>query len=222
MLSNHLMLWCLILLFPSTFPESGSFPMSWLFASGDKNIGASASASVLPIRIQDWFPLWLTGLISLLSRGLFKSLLQHYNSKASDIFLAQCIMWRYLKGIMWRGFPDSSAGKESACNVRDLGLIPGLGRSAGVGPLQYSCLENRQEFHRQWSLVSYSSWGHKELDTIEHTHVMWRASRDWSNFLKIFSCAFFNMIENSLKNHWGRYYQLSTQYSFFPCFSAEP
>ena len=85
MLSNHLILWCLILLFPSTFPASGSFPMSWLFASGDQNIGASASASVLPMSIQDWFPLWLTGLISLLSKGLFKSLLQHH-SLASPFF----------------------------------------------------------------------------------------------------------------------------------------
>ena len=43
------------------------------------------------------------------------------------------------------GFPDSSVGKESACNAGDLGSIPGLGRSPGEGnsdPLQYSCLEN--------------------------------------------------------------------------------
>ena len=43
------------------------------------------------------------------------------------------------------GFPHSSVGKESACNVGDLGLIPGLGRSPGAGngnPLQYSCLKN--------------------------------------------------------------------------------
>ena len=51
-------------------PASGSFPMSRLFASGDQSIGASASASVLPLNIQDWFPLGLTGLISLLPRGL--------------------------------------------------------------------------------------------------------------------------------------------------------
>ena len=55
---------------PSTFPESGSFPMNWLFALGGQSIGASASASVLPRNIQDWFPLRLTSLISLLSKGL--------------------------------------------------------------------------------------------------------------------------------------------------------
>ena len=51
-----------------SFPASGSFPMSQLFTSGGQSIGASAS--VLPTNIQDWFPLGLTGLISLQSKGL--------------------------------------------------------------------------------------------------------------------------------------------------------
>ena len=55
---------------PQSFPASGSFLMSQLFASGSQSIGASASASVLPMYIQDWFPLGLTGLISLQSKGL--------------------------------------------------------------------------------------------------------------------------------------------------------
>ena len=53
-----------------SFPASGSFPMNWLFASGGQSIGASTSVSVLPMNIQGWFPLGLTGLISLLSKGL--------------------------------------------------------------------------------------------------------------------------------------------------------
>ena len=57
---------------PQSFRASGSFPMSLLFASGGQSIGASAS--VLPVNIQGWLPLGLTGLISLLSKG-FKSLL---------------------------------------------------------------------------------------------------------------------------------------------------
>ena len=52
------------------FPASGSFPVSQFFASGGQSIGASASASVLPIDIQDWCPLGWTGLISLQSKGL--------------------------------------------------------------------------------------------------------------------------------------------------------
>ena len=53
-----------------SFPASGSFPVSWLFPSGGQSIGAPASASVLPMNIQGWFPLRLTDLISLLSKGL--------------------------------------------------------------------------------------------------------------------------------------------------------
>ena len=52
-----------------SFPVSGSFPMSWLLASGGQNIGNSALASVLPMNIQGWFSLGLTGLI-FLSKGL--------------------------------------------------------------------------------------------------------------------------------------------------------
>ena len=52
-----------------SFPASGSFPMSQFFTSGGQSIGASASASVLPMNIQALFPVWLTGLISLLPRG---------------------------------------------------------------------------------------------------------------------------------------------------------
>ena len=53
-----------------SFPASESFPMSQLFTLGDQSIGASVSASVLPMNIQDWFPLGWTGWISLLSKGL--------------------------------------------------------------------------------------------------------------------------------------------------------
>ena len=68
MFSNHFTLchpfsFCL-----QSFPASGSFPMSRLFASGGQSIGAAAS--VLPMNIQGWFPLRLTGLISLQSKGL--------------------------------------------------------------------------------------------------------------------------------------------------------
>ena len=52
-----------------SYQASGTFPMSWIFTSGGQSIGASTSVSVLPMSIQDWFPLGLTGLI-LLSKGL--------------------------------------------------------------------------------------------------------------------------------------------------------
>ena len=57
---------------PQYFPASGSFPTSQFFTSGGQSIRASASASLLPMNIQDWFPLGWTGLISLLSKRLLR------------------------------------------------------------------------------------------------------------------------------------------------------
>ena len=72
------------------------------------------------------------------------------------------------------GFPGVSDSKEFACNAEDLGLIPSLGKSPGGGhgkPFQYSCLENP---HEQRSLVGYSSWGCRELNTTERlSTVLW-------------------------------------------------
>ena len=77
--SNHLILFIPSFSCPQSLPASGSFPMSRLFPSGGQSIGASASASVLPMNIQGWFPLRLTSLISLLSRGS----LQYHKLKVS-------------------------------------------------------------------------------------------------------------------------------------------
>ena len=63
-----------------SFPASGSFPVSWLFTSGGQSIRDSASASVLPMNIQSWFPLGLTDLLAV--QGTLKSLLQHQSLKA--------------------------------------------------------------------------------------------------------------------------------------------
>ena len=75
--------------FPQSFPASGSFPVSQLFASGGQSIGASASASVLLENIQGWFSLGLTGLISLLSKGLSKvfssNSVQKYHKISAEI-----------------------------------------------------------------------------------------------------------------------------------------
>ena len=76
---------------PQSFPASESFPVSWLFASGGQGSWASASASVLSMTIQDWFPLGLTGLISLLAKGLSR-VLQHHTSKASILKRSAFVM----------------------------------------------------------------------------------------------------------------------------------
>ena len=68
--SNHLILCCYFSSHLQSFPAWGSFLNSQFFTSGGQSIGISASASILPMNIQDWFPLGLTGLISLISKGL--------------------------------------------------------------------------------------------------------------------------------------------------------
>ena len=75
--SNHLILCHPLILLPSIFPSIRVFLMSQLFTSGGQSIRASASSSVLPMNIQDWFPLGLTGLISL---GLRLSFFQNDHS----------------------------------------------------------------------------------------------------------------------------------------------
>ena len=87
--SNHLNLCCPLLqssISPSSIFPNESFQMSQFFTSGGQSTGVSASASVLPMNIQDWFPLGSTGLISLQSKGP-ENLLQHHSSKES---ILQC------------------------------------------------------------------------------------------------------------------------------------
>ena len=79
--SSHLILWCPFLLLPS-FLAWGIFPVSHLFTSDDQNTVTYASASVLPVNRQGWSPLRLTGMISLLSKGL------------SGVF-SHTTVWRY-------------------------------------------------------------------------------------------------------------------------------
>ena len=81
--------------------------MSQLFASGGQSIGVSASASVLPMNTQDWSPLGWTGWISLQSKGLSKSLLQHHSSKAS-------ILWHSCFFIVHLSHPYMTTGKTIA------------------------------------------------------------------------------------------------------------
>ena len=77
--------------------------MSQFFTSGGQSIGVSASASVLPVTIRDWFPLGWTGWISLQSKGLL-SLLQHHSSKAS-------VLWCSAFFIVQLSHPYMTTGK---------------------------------------------------------------------------------------------------------------
>ena len=75
-----------------SFPASGSFPMSQFFASGCQSIGASASASILPMNIQGWFPLGLTVLISLRSKGLSR-IFPTTTAQKPQFFSVQPSLW---------------------------------------------------------------------------------------------------------------------------------
>ena len=75
-----------------SFPASGSFPVSQFFTSGDQSIGASASTSVLPMNIQDWFPLILTSWISLQSKGLTR-VFSNTTFQKHQFFGAQLSLW---------------------------------------------------------------------------------------------------------------------------------
>ena len=84
-----------------SFPASGSFPMSQFFTSSGQSIGASPSASVLPMNIQDWFPLGWTGLVSLLSKGLSRvftntTIQKHQFFSAQLIFLLGIFQISYI------------------------------------------------------------------------------------------------------------------------------
>ena len=78
--------------YPQSFPASGSFPVSQLFTSGGQSIGASASASVLPMITRVWFPLRLTALISLQSKGLSR-VFSSTTVWKHQIFGAQPSLW---------------------------------------------------------------------------------------------------------------------------------
>ena len=90
--SNHLILCCPLLLLPSIFPASRSFPMNQFFTSSGQSIEASVSLSVLPMNIQDWFPLGLTGWISLLSKGLSRAFSSTTVQK-HQFFSTQLSLW---------------------------------------------------------------------------------------------------------------------------------
>jgi len=77
---------------PQSFPASESFQISQFFTSGGQNIGVSASASVLPMNIQDWFPLEWTGWISLQSKGLSR-LFSNTTVQKHQFFGVQPSLW---------------------------------------------------------------------------------------------------------------------------------
>ena len=117
--------------------------MSQFFASCGQSIGVLASASVLPMNIQDWSPLGWTGWISLQSKELLR-VFSNTTVQKHQFFDAHLSLLSN-SHIHTRLFPGGSDSKASAYNAGNPGSILGSGRSSGEGngnPLQYSCLEN--------------------------------------------------------------------------------
>ena len=101
-----------------SFPASGSFLKSWFFTSGGQSVGVSPSASVLPMNIQGWFPLILTGLISLQSKGLSRvfsntTVQQHQFFDAQPPFWSssQIRTWLLERPYFWLDRPLLADGK---------------------------------------------------------------------------------------------------------------
>ena len=90
--SSHLIHCYPLFFLPLSFPVSGSFPMSQFLTSGGQSIRASVSASLPLMNIQDWFPLGLTGLISLLSKGLSR-VFSSTTALKHQFFGAQLSLW---------------------------------------------------------------------------------------------------------------------------------
>ena len=140
-----------------SFPASGSFSKSQLFASVGRSIAVSASASVLPMNSQDWFPLRLTGLISLQSKG-FKNLL--HSSKASILRHSALFMVQL-------SHPHMTTGKTYHLAVIRLSPLPKASlegtqdvKTQETGPRKLRC---RPKERLQWDQTLASSYAKKSL-----------------------------------------------------------
>ena len=152
--SNHLTLCRPLLPSSSVFPSIRVFSMSQLFPSGGQSIGASAS--VLPMNFQGWFPLGLTGLTSLLSMGLSR-VFQHHSGRF------------VLTGQSWEGRAWPSAGCYRNCNRLFRLLGPSLLWRGSQVPAEVGPLESREHCLNVFGLfcfVLWNPWKHHILASI--------------------------------------------------------
>ena len=150
-----------------SFPASGSFPVSQFFSSGSQSIGVSASASVLPMNIQDWFPLGWTCWISLQSKGLGLSrAFSNTTVQKHQFFSTQLSLWRRQwhptpvllpgKSHGWRSLEGCSPwgcwGSDMTEWLPFLFSLSCIGEGNG-NPLQCSCLENPRDGGSWWAAI---------------------------------------------------------------------
>ena len=163
--SNHLIL-CRPLCCPQSFPPSGSFPMSQLFSSGGQSIGASAT--VLPMNNQDWFPLGLTDWISLQTRDSEES--SSTTVWKHQFFTAQPSLWSHSHICTW--LPEkalikcTAVGKVICNHVGDLLPTrreidipsPGSHQGADLDPREAHQMPSPGEKHRVWNEQTQQNW----------------------------------------------------------------
>ena len=144
---------------PQSLPASGSFPLSQLFASGGQNIGASTLASVLPKNIQGWFPLRLTGLISLPSKGFSRVFSRRqgwddFREKHWNIYI---IMWNR-SPVQVRCMNQGAQGRYSGMTLRD-----GRGGGSGWGTHVYLWQIHFDIWQNQYNIVKLNKIKFKKI-----------------------------------------------------------
>ena len=105
-----------------SFPASGTFPMSQFCASSGQCIGVSASVSVLPMNIQDWFPLGLTGLISLQSKGLSR-VFSNTTVQKHQFFVPQLSLWSNYQIHTWITVKNHSFDYMDLCQQSNVSVF---------------------------------------------------------------------------------------------------
>ena len=154
--SNHLILCHPLLILPSIFPSIRVFQMSQLFASDSQSIGVSASTSVLPMNIQNWFPLGWTGWIFLQSKGLSWVFFSFFSSKASVLWHSAFFMVQ-LSYPSWKIPWTEELGRLQSMGLLRVGhnwatSLSCIGEGNG-NPLQGSCLESPRDVGAWWAAV---------------------------------------------------------------------
>ena len=155
-----------------SFPGSGSFPRSQFFTSGGHSIGASASVSVLPMNIQDWFLLGLIGLISLQSATLLK----YFQYFSGHLHPEVCIPKKNTNP--WLFGPIIHPPNPFTCLPMQMQVWSLHQKDSPGGwhgnPLQYSCLENPMDRGTWWVTVHgvAKSWIHWSDLACTHAHVL--------------------------------------------------
>ena len=175
-----------------SFPASGSCPdeeKSQLFTSAGQSIGASASLSVLPVNIQSWFPLGLTSLIPLQSKGLSR-VFSNTTVWKHQFFGAQSSLWS--NSHIWASLVAQTVKHLPA--MRETRFNSWVGKIPWRRKWQPTPVLLPGKLHGLRSLVGYSPWGHKESDTTE-----------WLHF------TFLTSVHNYRKNHSFDYMDLCWQ-----------